>query len=36
MPPTRTPLPVVFDAAEPGVSDALFSASFDGVRGNEK
>ena len=26
--PTRTPLPLILDSAEPGVADALFSAPF--------
>ena len=35
MPPTRTPLPVILDAAEPGVAEALFSAPF-GLFGRQK
>jgi dCTP deaminase len=33
--PPRTPLPVIFDAHEPGVADALFSAPF-GLFGRQK
>jgi len=33
--PTRTPLPVILDAHEPGVADALFSAPF-GLFGRQK
>ena len=35
MPPTRSSLPVILDAAEPGVADALFSAPF-GLFGKQK
>ena len=35
MTPPRTPLPVILDAQEPGVSDALFSAPF-GLFGRQK
>ncbi|HEX9169173.1 MAG TPA: 2'-deoxycytidine 5'-triphosphate deaminase [Roseiarcus sp.] len=35
MSPTRPLLPVIFDAAEPGVADALFSAPF-GLFGRQK
>jgi dCTP deaminase len=35
LPPTRTPLPVILDAAEPGVAEALFSAPF-GLFGRQK
>jgi len=35
LPSTRPPLPVILDAAEPGVADALFSAPF-GLFGKQK
>ena len=35
MTPTRSSLPVILDAAEPGVADALFSAPF-GLFGRQK
>ena len=35
MSPPRTPLPVILDAHEPGVADALFSAPF-GLFGRQK
>jgi dCTP deaminase len=35
LPPTRSSLPVILDAAEPGVADALFSAPF-GLFGKQK